>query len=87
MLLRITVKPNARLDEVLLQSDGSLLVKIKAPPVDGKANKYLAEYVAAWLGIAKTRVSVVKGTTNTHKTLAIDMEEPSVAACIARLKA
>ncbi len=75
MLLRITVKPNAKADEVLLQTDGGILVKIKAPPVDGKANKYLEEFIAKWLGIAKSRVSVAKGTTNTHKTLAIDIEE------------
>jgi uncharacterized protein (TIGR00251 family) len=78
MMLRVTVKPNARADEVLLQSDGSLLLKIKAPPVDGKANKYLEEFMAKWLGIAKSRVAIVKGTTSTHKTLAIDIEEQTL---------
>lgn len=53
MLLRIKVKPNSRTDEVSREADGTIRVKIKAPPVEGKANKYLIEYIATRLGIAR----------------------------------
>ena len=39
MLLRIKVKPNSKTDEIIREADGSLKVKIRAQPVEGKANK------------------------------------------------
>ncbi|MBS1685370.1 MAG: DUF167 domain-containing protein [Bacteroidetes bacterium] len=80
MLLRIKVKPNARMDEISREADGTLRVKIKAPPVEGKANKYLSEYIAGRLGIAPSRVTLLKGAGTSHKTLNIDAEEAYVLA-------
>lgn len=78
MLLRIKVKPNSRTDEVSREADGTIRVKIKAPPVEGKANKYLIEYIATRLGIAPSRVVLLKGTGTAYKTLEIDAEEAQV---------
>ncbi|MES2621674.1 MAG: DUF167 domain-containing protein [Bacteroidota bacterium] len=78
MILRIKVKPNSNIDEVIREADGSLKVKIKAPPVEGKANKYLVEYLSKVLNLPKSRISLVKGETNSFKTLQIDAEEKYV---------
>ncbi len=78
MLLRIKVKPNSRIDEVSREADGTVRVKIKAPPVEGKANKYLSEYIAGRLGLAPSRVVLLKGAGASHKTLEIDAEEQYV---------
>lgn len=78
MRLHIKVKPNAKNDEVTVEPDGSIRVRIKAPPVEGKANKYLIAYMAAYLGLSKSSVSLLKGETNQFKTLEIDADETEV---------
>lgn len=66
------------MDALEKAADGSLLVRIKAPPVDGKANEYLVKYIASLLGIAKSKVQVQKGQTSQFKTLIIDETEEFV---------
>ena len=78
MLLRIKVKPNSKTDEIIREADGSLKVKIRAQPVDGKANKYLLEYLAKVLGLPKSKFSLLKGESNSFKTVKIDAEEAYV---------
>ena len=47
-------------------------VRVTAPPVDGEANAALEKLVAKKLGIAKSKVEVVKGETSREKLLEID---------------
>jgi uncharacterized protein len=75
MLLYIKVKPNSKTDEITREADGTLKVKIKAPPVDGKANKYLIEYLSGVLKIPKSKITVLKGTAGQFKTLEIEVDE------------
>jgi len=57
-----------------------LKVQITAPPVDGKANKHLLKYFAKEFGVAKTRVSLVRGESSRLKTLEITRPEKFPAA-------
>lgn len=75
MKLRLRVKPASKADEVIREADGSIKVKIKAPPVEGKANKYLIEYLSKKLALPKSKIVLLKGETNSFKTLEIDAEE------------
>ena len=78
MLLHVKVKPNSKIDEIIRDANGLLKVKIKAPAVEGKANKYLVAYLAAILGISKSKITLLKGSTNQHKTLNIEAIEEDV---------
>ena len=75
MQLRIKVKPNSKKDEILREADGTLIIKISAQPVEGKANKYLIEYLSKALGIPKSKIVVVKGEGSPFKTLDIEGDE------------
>lgn len=75
MKLRIKVKPGSKTDEVLREADGSIKVKIKAQPVEGKANKYLVEYLSEVLALPKSKIVLLKGETNAFKTLEIEAED------------
>ncbi len=79
MKLRIKVKPASKTDEIIREADGSLKIKIKAQPVEGKANKYLVEYLSSVLGLPKSKIVLLKGETNSFKTLEIDAEESYIA--------
>ena len=53
--------------------DGTERIKIavSAPPVDGKANEALIKWLAKYLHIAKSSITLVSGTTDRSKTLMI----------------
>jgi len=79
-LLHVHIKPGAKKDALTKTEDGIWKIHIRAQPVDGKANKYLIEYLSKCLGIAKSKIEIKKGETSAHKTLLIDAEESEVMA-------
>ncbi|MCZ6864966.1 MAG: DUF167 domain-containing protein, partial [Candidatus Dadabacteria bacterium] len=44
-----------------------LKIKISAPPVDGKANQNLIEFIAKALGVSKSKIEIVKGVLLSSK--------------------
>ncbi len=73
MRLRVIAVPNSKTSEVVGWEDDPrvgrvLRVKIAAPPVDGKANAALRDFLAARLGVPKSRVVLEKGDTSRIKT-------------------
>lgn len=78
MQLRIKAKPGSKVNQVMIAGDGSVIVKIKAPAQDGKANEELALFLAETLGLAKSNVRILSGFTSAYKKLEIDAEEFAV---------
>jgi len=70
--MQIKVKPNAREDSLERQDDGSWLAKIRAQPVDGKANAALIALVAKQMGVRKAQVSIRSGAGGRLKLVDVD---------------
>jgi uncharacterized protein len=72
--VRLTVRlsPNAGANRVDGVVDGALRARVAARPVDGAANEALIALVAEDLGIARGRVSVVRGGRSRLKVLAVE---------------
>jgi uncharacterized protein (TIGR00251 family) len=68
----VRVQPRARRDEIGGERDGVLMVRVTAPPVEGKANAAVRKLLAKRLGIAPGRVSVVRGATGRDKLVEVD---------------
>lgn len=75
MRIKVRVTPRATLHEVIKLSDGTLRVKLKSPPVKGKANRELIEVLASYYKVPRDRVSIVSGFTRPQKIVEIE-EEP-----------
>ena len=71
LVLHCHVQPKASRDALAGLYGERLKVQISAPPVDGKANKHLLKYIAKAFGVAKTRVSLIRGESSRQKTLEI----------------
>ena len=76
MKLRVRATPNARQSEIVgWETDGQagpvLRVRIAAPPLDGKANAALRDFLAEILGLAKSKVVLEKGGSSRFKTFEI----------------
>ena len=70
--LRVRVKPNARVAELLREEDGSYVARVKAPPVEGKANEALVALVAEAFGVRKAQVTISRGAASRIKLVVID---------------
>jgi uncharacterized protein (TIGR00251 family) len=63
--------------------DGTLRIRIKEPPVEGKANKALLAYLAKVLGIRKNQIEIVAGQQGLDKIISVeDMTAEEVEARI-----
>jgi uncharacterized protein (TIGR00251 family) len=70
--LRIRLQPRARRDEVVGERGEAIVVRVTAPPVDGKANAALCAFVARAANVAPSRVAVVRGQTSRDKVVRVD---------------
>jgi uncharacterized protein (TIGR00251 family) len=66
-LVRVRLQPRARRDEIVGERAGALLVRVSAPPVDGRANEALCRLIARAAGVAPGRASVVRGASARDK--------------------
>ncbi len=70
--IAIKVIPNAPKNEIVGRLGEALKVKIHAPPVEGRANDELCEFVARVLGLPRRAIVVIRGETSRHKVIAIE---------------
>ncbi|HRO68056.1 MAG TPA: DUF167 family protein [Pseudobdellovibrionaceae bacterium] len=70
--LHLLIQPKASKSEIVGPHDGALKIRIQSPPVDGKANETLIEFLAKTLGLSKRSVRLTKGETNRHKVVEIE---------------
>ena len=67
----IRVVPRASRSEIVGEVDGSLKVRVSAPPVDGAANAEVVKVLAKAFGISKSNVSIVSGETSKTKRVRV----------------
>ncbi|MCX6875669.1 MAG: DUF167 domain-containing protein [Verrucomicrobia bacterium] len=76
MKLHVRATPNARCSEIVgweeeVRIGRVLRVRIAAPPLDGKANAALREFLAKALGLSKSQVTLEQGSSSRYKTFSI----------------
>ena len=71
LLLFCHLQPGASKTEFSGLHGDRLKIRIKAPPVDGKANAALIAWAARAFGVGKGQVDLVYGTSGRHKLLAV----------------
>ena len=73
MIYSVTIKPNSRKGPLVEpQNDKSLLVYVREPATEGKANTALVKLLAEYFNVPKTRVTVVRGLTSRHKLVEVE---------------
>lgn len=69
--LTVNVIPNAKKSEVVGREGNSFKIRLAAPPIEGKANEELIEFLAKALDIPKSTINIIKGLGSRLKTLEI----------------
>ena len=85
LTLRVRVQPRSSKDALAGEREGALVVRLKAPPVDGAANEALARFLGKALDVAPSAVRIVSGASGRNKLVAVS--GVSVATARARLSA
>ena len=70
--LSVRLQPRARRDEIVGERGGAVVIRVTAPPVDGKANEALCRLIAKAAGVPPSRVSVVRGHTARDKVVRVE---------------
>jgi uncharacterized protein (TIGR00251 family) len=81
-LLKIRVQPGSSRNEVAGKRDGAVVVRVTAPPAEGKANKAACKLLADFCGIPQSRVEIVRGELRRDKVVRLVGVNPGDAALI-----
>ncbi len=71
VIISIHASPRASKTAVQGLHGDSLKIRLNAPPVDGKANGILIEFLADTLGIPERQVTIVGGETSRQKRVLV----------------
>ena len=77
-LLAVSVVPGARRTGADGLHDGALRVRLMAPPIEGRANAALVQWLADELGLPRRSVQLVAGDTGRRKRLHLDADAATV---------
>jgi uncharacterized protein len=71
-LLRVRIQPRAGRNEIVgWRADGTLSVRVAAPPVEGRANDALAALLATTLRLRPSAVTIAHGTRGRDKLVRV----------------
>jgi len=74
--LRVHVQPRASKSELIGWREGSLAIRLTAPPVEGAANKACRDFLADLLGVRRANVELISGDKSREKRFRVhDLEE------------
>ena len=76
-LVTLHIQPGAKRSAVCGMYGEAVKIAVKAPPVDGKANSALREFLAGKLGVPTGAVQLVSGATGRDKRLRIAGKSPA----------
>lgn len=71
LLLYCHLQPRASTDSFVGPHGERLKVRISAPPVEGRANTQLVNFLAEQFGVPKREVTVIQGDSSRQKTVRI----------------
>lgn len=70
--ISIRLQPRAKREEVVGERAGAIVIRVTAPPVDGKANAALCALIAKVAGVPGSHVEVVRGQTSRDKIIRVN---------------
>jgi uncharacterized protein len=70
--IAVRVTTRARASEIAGERDGVLLVRVRAPPADGRANAELCRLIAKHAGVGVRNVAVAGGASAREKLVRVD---------------
>jgi uncharacterized protein len=70
--IEVRLQPRAKRDEIVGERGGVLIVRVTAPPVEGRANDALCTLIARRARVGRTRVEVLRGSSSRDKVVRVE---------------
>lgn len=70
MKIQVKVRPGSKTEEVSQDGD-SLVVKVKEPPREGRANQAVIKLLAAHFGVPQSQVKIISGFKSRSKVIEV----------------
>ncbi len=68
----VRVYPGAPRNQIAGFAEGAWRIKVAAPPLEGKANKELVDFLSKLLDVSKSSITITQGLTSRNKVIIID---------------
>lgn len=78
-IITIHAAPRAARNHIHGTHGDALKIRLKAPPVDGKANRELLAFLAQCLGLPSRQLDILTGLTGRHKRILVRQMQATVA--------
>jgi hypothetical protein len=70
--LEVLVKPGAKAPGIVLGADGVLVVRVREPAIEGRANEAVRKALATWIGVPGSRVALMRGARSKRKVFSVE---------------
>ena len=67
----VKVQPRAKKNAIVGELGGALKISLTTPPVEGRANEACIEFLANFLEVPRSSVSIASGETNRRKVIRV----------------
>ncbi len=81
----VLVRPRSTHPAVGGSHDGVLVVRVREPATDGRANRAVVDALAAALGVARREVRIAGGAASRRKLVEVDGDDAALGATWDRL--
>jgi hypothetical protein len=81
----VRVQPRASMNKIVGVIDNRLKIKLKAPPVDGAANKMCIQFIAKLLHAPKSHIEIISGKNSRQKTIRVMCEPMTIMQHIKKI--
>jgi len=69
--IQVRITPNSASNAIRIEKGDRLVIRLTAPPVEGKANKSLLRFLAKRLGIPPSSITILRGRASRDKVLLV----------------
>jgi uncharacterized protein (TIGR00251 family) len=70
--IALYIQPKASKNRFCGLHGEEMKLAVTAPPVDGKANKAVIQFMAGFLGVARSAITIKRGLQSRHKQLVVE---------------
>ena len=71
MILEVKVIPGAKKNLFKKEENGAIKIYLTAPPVEGKANGALIDFLTEHFGVRRFQIEIIKGLKSRNKVINI----------------
>ena len=71
VIINVYLQPSAKYTEMVGFYGDALKIRLSSPPIDGRANDALLNFVAKLFDVPRRQVALIRGGKSRHKKIAI----------------